>query len=226
MAEMKAFDFLLMGGPIMIPILLVSIFSVAIILERFAYLSKITVKSPEQFQNEIIQLVQSNKIKAAIELCSNSASPLGKILSAGLLHFGSSSEQIKQAMKETSLLEIAKLENPLNPLIVMTNISPLLGLVGTITGLMNLLQIMQHRSMNLSPITAADLTAGTAQALITTLAGLMAAIVTYLFYNYFQHRTNLLITQMEEGSIIFLHFLSGITPLTTESENTTTHEPE
>ena len=207
--EMNAWALIKAGGPIMAPIILCSIFALGITIEKLFYFAYIKTNVP-RLKQQVFDRVKSNRIKEAVELCDASHSPVAKILKSGILKFGASREGIKESMEDISLFEIPKLESRLSALATIAHISPLLGLLGTVTGMTTCFHTIQVRAASLNPITPGDLAGGIGEALLTTVAGLMVAIPTLVTYNYFVHRTNHFILEMERGATELVNFLCQV----------------
>jgi biopolymer transport protein ExbB len=164
-----------------------------------------------QLKKQIFDYLRNNRLKEAIDLCNNNRSPTARILKAGILKFGASREEIKESIEDSSLFEIPQLESKLSALATIAHISPLLGLLGTVTGMTASFHTIQVRAAGLNPVTPGDLAGGIGEALLTTVAGLMVAIPTYVAYNYFVHRTNTFVLEMEHGATELVNFLSQLT---------------
>ncbi len=204
--EMNTGQMIVAGGPLMIPIIFCSIISFGIIVEKFIYFSQSNTNI-QQLKVEVWEFLKKNKIKEAVVACESNLSPVAKILKAGILKFGHSREEIKEAMEDVSLYEIPQLEKKLAALSTIANISPLLGLLGTVTGMTGSFYTIQTRATGLNPVTPADLAGGIWQALITTVAGLVVAIPTFVAYNYFVSRVNAFVVDMERGGTELVNFL-------------------
>ena len=187
------------GGPVMIPIILCSIFGCAIAIEKKWQLHKAKIDT-EKFLNDILETIRKLKIKEAIDKCDSIKSPISRILKAGILKYNYSKEEIRQAMEDASLYEIPKLEKNLTGLATVGHISPLLGLLGTVTGLVRCFQTIQTSSTSFAPVNPGDLAGGIWEALITTVAGLMVAIPMFVIYNYLVSRVNSFILDMERSA--------------------------
>ena len=207
--EMNAANLLKAGGPLMSPILLCSIFSLGITLEKIFYLVSLKENIP-LLKEKIFECIKSNKIKEAISICDESRSPVAKILKAGIIKFGSTKDQIQESMENVSLYEIPKIESRLNALATIAHISPLLGLLGTVTGMISCFQSIQAGSAALNPLTPGDLAGGIGEALITTVTGFMVAIPTYIAYNYFVSHINTIILDMERAATELINYISHI----------------
>lgn len=208
--EMNAWSLIKAGGPIMAPIILCSIFALGIIIEKFLYFNYIKTNI-SQLKQQIFDHIKNNRIKEAVELCDHNRSPIAQILKGGILKFGASREEIKESMEDISLFEIPKLESRLSALATIAHISPLLGLLGTVTGMTSSFHTIQVRAASLNPVTPGDLAGGIGEALLTTVAGLMVAIPTFVAYNYFVHRTNGVIVEMERGATELVNFICQVT---------------
>jgi biopolymer transport protein ExbB len=208
--EMNAWKFIQAGGPIMYPILLCSFFALGIIIEKFIYLGSIKTDTVG-LKRQIFDLLKANKIKDAALICDNNRSPIAKILKAGLTKFGASRDEIKESLEDASLYEIPKLESRLGALATIAHVAPLLGLLGTVTGMTACFHTIQIRASSLNPITPGDLAGGIAEALLTTVAGLMVAIPTYVAYNYLVNRINNVILEMERAATELTNFIGHLT---------------
>jgi biopolymer transport protein ExbB len=192
---------------LMSPITLCSIFSVAIILERiFFYLSIRTDKSAPLSQ--IMDLTKKGKITEAIELCQKKPFYATNILKAGLSQNQKPKKAIEEAMENASLYEVPKLEKNLNFLGTIAHISPLLGLLGTVIGIISCFYTIEQVTQTAGMVNPTDLAGGIWTALITTAAGLSVAIPTYIMYNYFIHKVRLLTLVAERASTELLEILS------------------
>ncbi len=205
--KMNLWQVFLAGGPVMWPILLCSIFAFAIILDKFWYTHKIRIDAQE-FLNSILEKMKRHQIKEALQTCDKTKSPISHILKAGILKYDRPRPQIKEAIEDASLYEIPKLEKNLTALATIAHISPLLGLLGTVTGMVKCFQTIQAKSTTFNPVAPGDLAGGIWEALLTTVAGLVVAIPTYVAYNYLVSRVNNFILEMEKASTELVNFLT------------------
>lgn len=210
--EINGWELIKAGGPIMAPILLCSFFAITIIVEKLIYFFAIQI-NPQQLKTQVFEFVKKNKIKKAIEICDSTRSPIAKILKGGIIKFGSRRDEIKEAMEDVSLFEIPKLEKRLSALATIAHVSPLLGLLGTVTGMTGSFHTIQIRSTSLNPVTPGDLAGGIWEALLTTVAGLIVAIPTFVAYNYCVSRVNTIVLEMERAATELVNFLCQITEL-------------
>lgn len=195
------------GGPLMWPIVICSVFGAAIVMEKFWYLHKITIDS-QSFLDNILEKIKRHQIQEALLLCDKQETPVAHILKAGILKYDRPRPQIKEAIEDASLYEIPKLEKNLSALATIAHICPLLGLLGTVTGLVRCFQLIQAKSTVLTPVSPADLAGGIWEALLTTIAGLVVAIPAYVMYNYLVSRINNAILEMERSATELVNFLT------------------
>ncbi len=211
--EMNITSLIKAGGPVMYPILLCSFFAVGIIIEKLIYFMSIRA-NPVKLKHEIFELVKNNKVKDAIHICDHRRSPVAKVLKAGIIKFGSSREEIKESIEEASLFEIPKLESRLGALSTIAHITPLLGLLGTVTGMTASFHTIQVRAASLNPVTPGDLAGGIGEALLTTVAGLIVAIPALVAYNYCINRINHIVLDMERAATELINFMNQVTHAT------------
>lgn len=206
--RMNPWQVFLAGGPIMWPILLCSIFAVGIIIDRFWYLYSIKIDIAA-FLEAVFENIRKNRIKAALELCeTNRRSPVANVLRAGILKYDASRDEIKEAMEDASLYEIPKLEKKLSILATIAHISPLLGLLGTVTGMVRCFQTIQMKTTSVNPVNPGDLAGGIWEALLTTVAGLVVAIPAFFAYNLLVSNVNNVVLTMERAATELVNFLS------------------
>lgn len=205
--RMSFWKIFLAGGPVMWPILLCSIFALAIILEKFFYLHKVKIDTQEFLRN-ILDRMKRHEIKEALQACDSISSPVSQILKAGILKYDRPRQQIVEAIEDASLYQIPRLEKNLSALATIAHVSPLLGLLGTVTGMVRCFQTIQAKSTTFHPISPGDLAGGIWEALLTTVAGLIVAIPTFVAYNYLASRINSFILEMERASTELVNFLT------------------
>ena len=195
------------GGYIMIPIIACAIVAFAVTVERFFTLRRARINTRE-FMATIRTVLRQNKIAEAIRVCEKTPGPIARILKAGMLKHGRRKQDIREAIEDAGRLEIPRLERYLGVLATVASISPLLGLLGTVAGMIKAFAQIQAKMGVVNP---SDLAEGIGNALITTAAGLVVAIPTLVLYNYFVAKVDSMIFDMEISS-------SEIVDLLTESE--------
>lgn len=194
------------GGPIMWPILLCSVVAFAIVVERVYYLRRVYVDACK-FTAEIGRSVKRNRIMDAIEQCEKTPGPVAEILKQGLLKHDRPRAEIREAVEDTALHEVPLLERNLPLLATVAHIAPLLGLLGTVTGMVEAFRVIQEKSTAVSPVNPGDLAGGIWEALLTTVFGLCVAIPTYVAYNYLTSRVDRFVLDMEKSATELLNTL-------------------
>jgi biopolymer transport protein ExbB len=205
--KMSLLQILLAGGPLMWPILLCSIFAVAIVVERLWYLRRIDIDTQDFFTN-LLDKIKRHQIKEALDDCDRIQHPVARIFKSGVLKYDRPRSQIREAIEDASLYEIPKLEKNLSALATVAHIAPLLGFLGTVTGMIRCFQIIQAKATVFNPVVPADLAGGIWEALLTTVAGLVVAIPAFVVYNYLVSRINNIILEMERASTELVNFLT------------------
>lgn len=199
-------EFLQKGGIVMYPILVCSIFSLAIIIERFFSYWK-TKKLTGEFLNRVNVYIKSDKMQQALDECEKVDIPISAIFKSGLLNRHKDRAELKSIIEEIGALEAVKLERFLPGLATIGTVSPLLGLLGTVTGMVTSFNaIAATTGVGETPVLAA----GIAEALLTTVFGLCVAIPTVVAYNYFSKQVDNIILTMERSSIDFVDVLMEI----------------
>ncbi|MBI3087551.1 MAG: MotA/TolQ/ExbB proton channel family protein [Candidatus Omnitrophica bacterium] len=196
-------DIIQRGGPVMIPIVMCSIFSLALILERFSYFLNLHLGTDmDRFLEQVNAAVNAHRWKDAQALCGASPGPVARVVEAGLAMREGPPQEIDEAMEEAAHVELPAVEQHLRWLSTLAQIATLLGLLGTVTGLVRAFQIIQEKASGGSPVSPGDLAGGVWEALMTTVAGLTVAIPTILAYNYFASRVGEVQFQMERAASI------------------------
>jgi biopolymer transport protein ExbB/TolQ len=180
----------------MYPILAALIVGIAIIVERFIYVAVKNRIDTTRFVNKVIELVQQGSVSSAIELCNLSKAALPMITRAGLREYGKTPKEVQNAFELAAMAEVPKLEKRTHYLSMIANVATLLGLLGTIVGL---IQSFQAVAMADSSQKAALLSAGISVAMNTTAFGLIVAIPCMVFHSYIQSKTNSLIDEINEN---------------------------
>ncbi|NOY59647.1 MAG: MotA/TolQ/ExbB proton channel family protein [Calditrichaeota bacterium] len=184
------------GGLVMYIILFALLLGLAIIVERIISIRFKNRIDTETFVNKVIELVKNGNANRAIEYCTRSNAALPKIAKAGLKELNSSSADIQNAMELAAMVEIPKLEKRTNYLSMIANVATLLGLLGTIMGLISSFAAVAHAD-------AADkatlLSAGISMAMNTTAFGIIAAIPCLIGYTYLVEKTNEIIDEINEN---------------------------
>jgi len=200
-------QFLMKGGVLMIPLVFCSILSLAIIIEKFLSLGVIERRA-NSFIKKAKKILNSNddrKIDKLSALCEMTSSPPSRIFQKAIEKRGKNREEIREAIEDAGSLEVPYVEKHLRILGTIATVAPLLGLLGTVFGMIRAFNVIAIQGVG----EAGALAGGIAEALITTAVGLSIAIPTLVFYNYFTHRTDKLIRTCENSSGEFLELLSS-----------------
>jgi len=195
------------GGWVMLPIILCSVFALAIILERFFTYLRFKFNT-SLILSQILEAVRRGRFEEAINICERNPYYVTNILKAGLIHYEDSKETIKETMENASLYELPKLEKNLNFLSTIAHISPLLGLLGTVVGMVKCFYAIEQKISVVGLVNPSDLAGGIWEALLTTVAGLCVAIPSYIAYNYFIHRLNSYVLESERAATELLEVFS------------------
>jgi biopolymer transport protein ExbB len=183
------------GGPLMWPIILFSITAAAIIMERMWTLQERRVL-PKDLVPKVLQLIETNQINDKVVAALEQNSPLGKVLAAGLSYRNRPRELLMERIEDTGRHVIHDLERFLNALGTIAAVSPLLGLLGTVTGIIRAFYALQGGAGN-----PQQLLGGIAEALLCTAAGLFVAIPSLLAYRFLRGRVERIVIEMEKTTI-------------------------
>jgi biopolymer transport protein ExbB len=200
---MSLWNLFLLGGIVMWPILLCSVIGIYIIIERYLVLRKIKA-NVNQFMLNLKVLLRKNDIRNAIDLCDTVKVPVSRILKQGILRYNRGHEVIREAIENAGSEEIYKLEAGLSILATIAGIAPLLGFLGTVTGIIATFQVIQNAGGVVNP---SDLAGGIWEALLTTAFGLFVGIPAYFFYNYFVNKIKRFVFEIESTSNEFLDLI-------------------
>ena len=190
------------GGYLMYPIALCSIFALGIFLERLWTYGRVR----QEFRglaHQIEPLVAKGHNDEAVAVCHKSGTPLAQVFLAALRVAGRSRDQIKAVVEETGRREAAPLQRFLGMMGTIATISPLLGLLGTVLGMIRAFNVIASQGMG----TPATLGAGISEALITTAAGMTVAIPVILAHRYLSAKLDQLMIEMEEYSLRLVDLL-------------------
>lgn len=199
---------ILKGGPLMFLILMCSVIAFAVTVERLWHLRRAAINT-ESFMEDIAETLKRNKIMEAIDKCNATAGPVAHILKAGILKHDRSRMEIREAVEDAGLHEVPRLEKNLGVLATIAHIAPLLGLLGTVAGMVRAFQVIEQKSVALMPINPGDLAGGIWEALITTVAGLAVAIPTYVAYNFLVSKVDGFVLEIEKSATDLVNILGA-----------------
>tara|TARA_R110000787_G_scaffold128474_2_gene240160 strand:- start:431 stop:1066 length:636 start_codon:yes stop_codon:yes gene_type:complete len=198
------YELIIAGGWLMLPILLSSIVVIAIAFERYWTLRRSKVVPPTLL-GQVWHWMKQNQLSKENLHQLRSSSPLGTILAAGISNSGHGREVMKDSIEEAANQVIHNLEKNLSPLGTVAAIAPLLGLLGTVIGMIKVFTaIMIEGTGN-----AGVLAGGISEALITTAAGLTVAIPAMVFHRFFERRVDSLVVEMEDQAIKLVDAIHG-----------------
>lgn len=198
------YELILQGGPVMWPILACSVFALAISIERWITLRRAKIDT-RHFMETMRKVLERNRIDQAVAICDDTDAPVARIMKAGILKHDRKKEDIRESIEGAGQLEIPRLERYLSALATCAHIAPLLGLLGTVAGMIQAFAQIQHKQGLVNP---SDLAEGIGNALVTTAAGLTVAIPTLVIYNYFVTRVDAMILEMEISSSELVELLT------------------
>ncbi len=192
------------GGWLMVPILLCSVIAMAVVAERFWTLQRRRV-TPANLVVQVWQWAKSGKLDDDRIRTLRKSSPLGRILAAGLVNRNNSRELMKENIEDVGRHVIHDLDRYLNTLGTIASITPLLGLLGTVIGMIKVFAVITTQGVGDPGILAG----GISEALITTAAGLTVAIPTLMFHRYFRGHVDELVVTMEQEALKMVEAMHG-----------------
>lgn len=175
------------------PILLCSILGLGVIIDRFIILRKAKINVP-LFMVRIRTFLKRKDIDGAVSYCMEEKSPIANIVRKGLKKYKAGHARVKESIENAGAQEVSKLEKGLSILASVSGIAPLLGFLGTVTGMISAFMTIENLQGSANP---SDLAGGIWEALVTTAFGLMVGIPALAFYNYFLSRIKKLVSDME-----------------------------
>lgn len=178
------------GGLVMYPLLALSIFTVAIAIERFCYY-KANRKNSKQFFTGIDHAVKNRQWDAVDAFCKKNSTAVSRIIAHGVSH-RSSEKEMKDAFNEQMTVESVAFRRYLDYLSAIVTVAPLLGLLGTVTGMISTFSVLDNGAG------ASAITGGVGEALVATASGLCVAIIAFCVYTYFDHQLDTIVTDTEK----------------------------
>ncbi len=198
------FDLISRGGVVMYPIILCSIIALGVFLDRLWVLRRKKI-IPGEFIRNVEEQVKNQKISEAIFLCQGDDSSIAKIFLAGLKNAGRGMWLVKEAIEEMGGREGVILEKHVGILSTIANLTPLLGLLGTVSGMIKTFNVISLQGVG----NPALLAGGISEALITTATGLCVAIPTLVCYRILKDKAEALIFEMEENSLKIIEIIEN-----------------
>lgn len=193
------------GGPIMIILAIMLALAVYLFIERMVTLKKAS-KEEKSFMNRIKDYIHEGKIDSAIRLCQETNNPTARMVEKGISRLGRPMSDVLVAIENVGNIEIAKLEKGLVLLASISGGAPMLGFLGTVTGMVGTFFNMAQTSGG--TIELSSLSSGMYQAMVTTIGGLIVGIIAYFAYNYLVARIDAVMRKLETGTMEFLDLLN------------------
>jgi biopolymer transport protein ExbB len=184
------------GGPVLYLLLFISAVAVVVFIERFLHFHRAQINSIE-FLNGVRTVLKRNNVVEALSICDATPGPVARLVKTAVLNRDHGRERVREALEEAGLAEVPRLEEKLNLLATIAQLSPLLGLLGTLLGFMQTFGGMEQAGLN---VQLRDLSTGITQALISAAAGLAVAIPAHAAYNYLVSRVNSIVLDMERAA--------------------------
>ena len=191
------------GGWAMWPLLVLLVLGVAVAIERLITLSRAAINA-ESFFNDFEKIFKNSGADKAAQFCSETPGPLASVIHAGLLRLDRGIDQVEKAVENSGAVEMAFLERGMVWLSTVANLAPMIGFLGTVSGMINAFQAIKTAG-DVEPSMVAG---GISEALITTAAGLIVGIIIQFCYNFFANRIDNIIADMTERTAGFIDILS------------------
>jgi biopolymer transport protein ExbB len=192
------------GGSMLWLILISSAVAVAVFIERFLYCHRAQINSTE-FLNGVRTVLKRDNVVEALSICDATPGPVARLVKTAIVNRDHGRERIREALEETGLTEVPRLEEKLSLLATIAQIAPLLGLLGTVLGFIDTFSLMQSNGLYAQ---AGDLSSGVWKALVCTAAGLAVAIPAHAGYNYLVSRVNSIVLDMERAATEIVNFVT------------------
>ncbi len=200
-------DLLSHGGPMMLLLLLVCAVAIGVFVQRVLHYHREQINSTE-FLIGVRNVLKRDNVVEAISICDATPGPVARMVKVAILSRDRGREGIREALEDAGLMEVPRLEEKLNLLATIAQISPLMGLFGTSLGLIHMFGDLQQKGAFAS---VEDLAGGVWQALICTAMGLLVAIFSYSAYNYLVSRVNAIVLDMEKSSSEIQNLVAELT---------------
>lgn len=195
------------GGPVLWVILCCGLAAFGVFIERALHLHRARIGA-DDFLKGIFNILRRNNVAEALTICEETPGPVAHIVRTAILHRDDPKEAVRSVVEEQSMAEVSRMERRLVVVATVAQIAPLLGLLGTVLGMVEALLVMRSQG---ALIQLADVTGGLLRALITTAAGLTVAIPSYVAFNLLVIKIDRIVLDMERAASEILGFLGGRT---------------
>lgn len=189
--DYSSYNFILQGGVVMYPLLVVSLVGFVLFIERSLFLHKGHIETGD-FLAGIKNLVGKHRLMEALTLCEDTPGPLARIVKAALLNYGASKEDIRGAIQSAAIVEIPILERRIGTIAVLARVAPLLGFLGTLISVLQALYTLEGANAN-----SAEFSRLLAEALVTSATGLAIAVMAVLAHQFLSGRVRALVHDFE-----------------------------
>lgn len=196
------------GGAMMWLLVLAGAVAVVVFVERLLHYHREQINSVE-FLNGVRNVLKRDNVVEALSICEATPGPVARLVKTAVLNRDRGRDGVREALEEAGLVEVPRLEERLNLLATIAQIAPIMGLLGTVLGFIEVFRVLQLEGVS-AP--ASQLAGGVWQALVCTAAGLAISVPCYAGYNYLVNRVNLIVIEMEKSSTEVLNLLSESRP--------------
>lgn len=206
--KMNAFDLALKGGWIMIVLLVLLLMTIYVLIERTLVINK-AGKEDDSFMNRIKDYIHDGKIDAALNLCRHTVTPSARMVEKGISRLGRPMSDVMSAIENQGNIEISKLEKGIPVLATSASGAPMVGFLGTVTGMVKAFMSMAGAGAN---VDVNILSTGIYEALVTTVGGLIVGIIALFAYNYLSTRIKGIVNRLEMRIMEFMDILNEPAP--------------
>jgi len=203
-AQINILDLAQKGGWIMVVLLALSIVALFIFIQRFMIIRRAN-KNDESFMNRIKDYIHDGKISSAINLCRNTNNPSSRMIEKGISRLGRPMNDVLVAIENVGNIEVAKLENGFSLMATIAAGAPMLGFLGTVTGMVRAFFDMANAGTN---VDISLLSSGIYEALVTTVGGLIVGIIALFGYNYLVSQVDKVVHNLESQTMDFMDLLN------------------
>ncbi|MDD2245939.1 MAG: MotA/TolQ/ExbB proton channel family protein [Proteiniphilum sp.] len=201
---MNAFDLTMKGGWLMIVLFILLLMTIYVLIERTLVINKAS-KEDNSFMNRIKDYIHDGKIDAAITLCRNTDTPSARMVEKGITRLGRPTADVMTTIENQGNIEISKLEKGLPVLATSASGAPMIGFLGTVTGMVKAFMSMASAGAN---VDVTILSTGIYEALVTTVGGLIVGIIALFAYNYLATRIKGIVNRLEMRIMEFMDILN------------------
>ena len=201
--EVNILQLLMEGGwYIMLPLALMSIFAMYVYFERYMAIRRAEKISPD-FMQRLKDYISQGQLPSAKNLCADNDTPMARMLGKGISRIGKPLSDISTSIENVGKLEIYSLEKNMSILATVAGAAPMVGMLGTVIGMVNVFLDMEAAGT----VQVSDISAGTKQAMVTTIVGLIVGILAYMAYNHLVGKVSKVVHKMEASSLEFIDIL-------------------